>query len=75
MTAEDYEQHFIVKRLNELDEDFEVKVTRAVNEKISKLGLKPNEYLSYKHNISENRLNRFEFHKTMNIEKYGYTAE
>jgi phosphotransferase system IIB component len=79
MTAEDYEQHFIVERSNELDDDFEVKVTRAVNEKISKSGLKANEYfdllLSYKHNRSENRLNRFEFHKAMNFEKYGYTAE
>jgi Ca2+-binding EF-hand superfamily protein len=79
LTVDDYEQHFIAERTNEFDEEFSIKVTRAVNDKISKSGLKPNEYfdllLSYKHNRSENRLNRVEFHKAMTIEKFGYTAE
>jgi hypothetical protein len=79
LTTCDYEQHFISERTNELDEEFDIRVSHAVNDKISKSGLKPNEYfdllLSYKHNRSENRLNRVEFHKAMTIEKYGYTAE
>ncbi len=79
LTIQDYVKYFIDGKKNELNEEFEINVIRTINNKISKAGLRQDEYfdhlLSYKNNRSDNRLNRIEFHKAMNIEKFNYSAE
>jgi Ca2+-binding EF-hand superfamily protein len=78
-TLEDYKINFEEIKNNQLNEEFQIKAIKIINDRINKSALRHEEYfnhlLSYKKDQSEITLNQVEFHKAMSSERFNFTAE
>lgn len=79
LTLDDYIKYFEENKKNNLDEHFEIKAIKQINDRIHRNSLKHDEYfnhlLSYKKNMSDNTLNRIDFHKALTAENFPFSAE
>jgi len=79
LTLEEFRKHFQNTKKNNLDEEFEIIAISKINQRISKLSVKANEYydnlLLKKLYRVDNNLSRHDLHRVFNLEGYDFTAE
>ena len=79
LTIQEFRKHFQETKFNELDDDFEIKATNIINQRISKLSYNANEYFDYllskKNYRNDNNLTRIDFQKTLINDGFKFTAE
>jgi hypothetical protein len=79
LSLEEFKKHFIETKKNKLDEDFEIIANNKINQKISKMSVRPNEYydtlLLKKLYRVDNNFKRHDFHRVLNLEGYDFSAE
>jgi len=79
LTLEEFRKHFYETKTNNLSEEFENQAINAINAKIIKMSVKPNEYydqlLLKKPYRMDNNLTRLDLHKVFSIDGYNFSAE
>jgi Ca2+-binding EF-hand superfamily protein len=79
LSLEEFRKHFEDTKKNRLNEEFEIIAINAINQRITKMSVRPHEYydtlLLKKTYRIDNNLTRLDFHRVLNLEGYDFTAE